>query len=119
MPKHKNCIGVEHKDKRSLKFCARPCIPPFLKQSQALPRTPHIILLDHSGTACISDIGLHHLFFPATASSSHDAYKAPELILSQRNNFTQKYDVYSFGVILLEILTGGMAVVEEGEMNLV
>jgi hypothetical protein len=77
MPKHKNSIGVEHKDKSSLRFCARPCIPPFLQQSQALPRTPHIILLDHSGTACISDIGLHHLFFSATASSSHDAYKAP------------------------------------------
>ncbi|GLT54192.1 hypothetical protein SLA2020_274110 [Shorea laevis] len=36
-------IGVEHKDKSSLRFCARPCIPAYLQQSEALPWTPDII----------------------------------------------------------------------------
>lgn len=77
------------------------------------------ILVDHLGAACITDVGLRQLFPAATTSSSRDdAYEAPELLLTQRKHFTQKCDVYSFGVILLEILTGKMAA-EEGEVNLV
>jgi|UniRef100_A0A2N9HA15 serine/threonine protein kinase len=80
------------------------------------------ILVDHLGNACLADIGLHQLF--STTSSSHNANKAPELMLNNniisqsQRNFTQKSDVYSFGVILLEILTGRMAM-EEGDMSLV
>ncbi|KAA8525158.1 hypothetical protein F0562_006978 [Nyssa sinensis] len=65
------------------------------------------IIIDHLGNACISDIGLHQLL--PMPSSSNNAYKAPELILSNNNHhskFLQKCDVYSFGVVLLEILTG-------------
>ncbi|KAF8406883.1 hypothetical protein HHK36_006004 [Tetracentron sinense] len=67
------------------------------------------IIVNQSGDACISDVGLHQLFL-ATCSSNNE-YNAPELMLNTHNprNFSHKSDVYSFGVILLEILTGKMA----------
>ncbi|KAJ6406505.1 hypothetical protein OIU84_010093 [Salix udensis] len=79
------------------------------------------IIVDHLGNACVSDIGLHQLLL--AASISNNGYKAPELMPNNQNNvsqrrFTQKCDVYSFGVILLEILTGKMPT-GEGETSLV
>ncbi|KDP34094.1 hypothetical protein JCGZ_07665 [Jatropha curcas] len=73
------------------------------------------ILVDQSGNSCISDIGLHQLLHSPT--SSNTAYKPPELI-TPTGKYTQKCDVYSFGVILLEILTGKMPN-GEGETSLV
>ncbi|CAK7352956.1 unnamed protein product [Dovyalis caffra] len=79
------------------------------------------IIVDRLGNACISEIGLHQLLHPSSISNS--AYKAPELMSNNQNTvnqrrFTQKCDVYSFGVILLEILTGKMPN-GEGETSLV
>ncbi|XP_050220262.1 probable leucine-rich repeat receptor-like protein kinase At1g68400 [Mercurialis annua] len=67
------------------------------------------ILVDNCGNGCISDIGIHQILHSPPLSNI--AYKAPELILNHNNiitygRFTQQCDVYSFGVILLEILTG-------------
>lgn len=79
------------------------------------------ILVDRLGNACIADAGLHQLLY--LSLSPHSAYTAPELITlgnyktsTSPKKYTQKCDVYSFGVILLEILTGKM--VEEGENRL-
>ncbi|XP_068653587.1 probable leucine-rich repeat receptor-like protein kinase At1g68400 [Aristolochia californica] len=69
------------------------------------------ILVDNNWNACISDFGLHLLLPPSSRSfSPSKAYKAPELVASSNNHHNNKVpqecDVYSFGVIILEILTG-------------
>ncbi|GMQ03683.1 hypothetical protein CsSME_00049394 [Camellia sinensis var. sinensis] len=55
------------------------------------------IIVDQFGNACISDIGLHQLF------------PTPIIDNNYGNKFSQKCDAYSFGVVLLEILTGKIA----------
>lgn len=57
----------------------------------------------------VSDFGLHLLLNPTTgqqmleASASH-GYKAPEVI--KMKDASLETDIYSFGIILLELLTG-------------
>ncbi|KAF6150392.1 hypothetical protein GIB67_034091 [Kingdonia uniflora] len=62
------------------------------------------VLLDKNGVACISDFGLALLLNPIHATARLGGYRAPEQVESKR--LSQKADVYSFGVLLLEILTG-------------
>lgn len=66
------------------------------------------ILLDKSCNACLSDFGLS-VFTPPTTTTTTTAqrsngYRAPEQSDSRKPS--QKADVYSFGVLLLELLTG-------------
>ncbi|KAK6927276.1 Protein kinase domain [Dillenia turbinata] len=76
------------------------------------------IIVDQLGNACIADVGLYQILsFPS--DSSNNAYKAPELLKDNTHQkYTHKCDVYSFGIILLEILTGKMPT-GEGETSLV
>lgn len=62
------------------------------------------ILLDKNGTACVSDFGLALLLDPANAATRLCGYAAPEHGDTRRPS--QEADVYAFGVLLLEILTG-------------
>ncbi|KAJ4836321.1 Leucine-rich repeat receptor-like protein kinase pxc1 [Turnera subulata] len=62
------------------------------------------VLLDKNGVACISDFGLSLLLNPAHAIARLGGYRAPEQAEIKR--LSQKADVYSFGVLLLEVLTG-------------
>ncbi|KAI3447513.1 hypothetical protein Pfo_004178 [Paulownia fortunei] len=62
------------------------------------------VLLDKNGIACISDFGLSLLLNPVHAIARLGGYKAPEQAEIKR--LSQKADVYSFGVLLLEVLTG-------------
>ncbi|KAK1386152.1 Ovary receptor kinase 11 [Heracleum sosnowskyi] len=60
------------------------------------------ILLTSSCEARVSDIGLAQLYGPDTIPNR--GYRAPEVTNSRK--VSQKADVYSFGVLLLELLTG-------------
>ncbi|XP_059462012.1 probable inactive receptor kinase At5g58300 [Corylus avellana] len=62
------------------------------------------VLLTQDLDGCISDVGLTPLMnFPATMSRT-TGYCVPEVVETRK--FTQKADVYSFGVLLHEMLTG-------------
>ncbi|RZC78861.1 hypothetical protein C5167_003072 [Papaver somniferum] len=62
------------------------------------------VLLDKNGVACISDFGLALLLNPIHATARLGGYRAPEQ--AQTKTLSQKADVYSFGILLLEVLTG-------------
>ncbi|KAF5747473.1 hypothetical protein HS088_TW05G00194 [Tripterygium wilfordii] len=62
------------------------------------------ILLSKSFEARVSDFGLAHLASPASAPNRIDGYRAPEV--TDARKISQKADVYSFGIFLLELLTG-------------
>ncbi|KAF5193976.1 Receptor-like kinase, partial [Thalictrum thalictroides] len=62
------------------------------------------VLLDKNGVACISDFGLALLLNPIHATARLGGYRAPEQ--AETRKLSQKADVYSFGVLLLEMLTG-------------
>lgn len=67
------------------------------------------ILIDDNYEAHLSDFGLHLLMNPASKmamleASASQGYKAPELL--KMNKANTKTDIYSLGIILLEILTG-------------
>ncbi|GAV78929.1 Pkinase domain-containing protein/LRR_1 domain-containing protein/LRRNT_2 domain-containing protein/LRR_8 domain-containing protein [Cephalotus follicularis] len=62
------------------------------------------ILLTKSYDARISDFGLAQLVGPSSTPNRVAGYRAPEV--TDPRKVSQKADVYSFGVLLLELLTG-------------
>lgn len=62
------------------------------------------ILLTITYEARVSDFGLAHLALPTSTPNRIDGYRAPEVTDAQK--VSQKADVYSFGILLLEMLTG-------------
>lgn len=62
------------------------------------------ILLTTSYESQVSDFGLAQLVGPNATPTRVDGYRAPEVTDIRR--VSQKADVYSFGVLLLELLTG-------------
>ncbi|XP_051119639.1 probable inactive receptor kinase At1g48480 [Andrographis paniculata] len=62
------------------------------------------ILLTKSYEARVSDFGLNHLVAPSSSPTRVAGYRAPEVTDPRR--VSQKADVYSFGVLILELLTG-------------
>ncbi|GLJ05288.1 hypothetical protein SUGI_0015410 [Cryptomeria japonica] len=62
------------------------------------------ILLDKHGNACVADFCLMRLVNPSIAATRSAGYRAPEQIDNKKAS--QKADIYSFGVVLLELLTG-------------
>ncbi|CAD5325379.1 unnamed protein product [Arabidopsis thaliana] len=69
------------------------------------------ILLGHDFEACVTDYCLSVLTDSSVPPSDPDisSYKAPEIRKSIDSRPTSKCDVYSFGVFLLELLTGKTA----------
>ncbi|KAG7019902.1 putative inactive receptor kinase [Cucurbita argyrosperma subsp. argyrosperma] len=62
------------------------------------------ILLTKSYDARVSDFGLAHLVGPSSSPNRVAGYRAPEV--TDPRKVSHKADVYSFGVLLLELLTG-------------
>ncbi|KAI3824329.1 hypothetical protein L1987_05787 [Smallanthus sonchifolius] len=62
------------------------------------------ILLTASYESRVSDFGLAQLVGPNATPTRVDGYRAPEV--TDARKVSQKADVYSFGVLLLELLTG-------------
>ncbi|KAG7030853.1 putative kinase-like protein TMKL1, partial [Cucurbita argyrosperma subsp. argyrosperma] len=67
------------------------------------------VLLDRNYEPLVSDFGLHLLLNSSSAqelveASAGNGYKAPELIKMKDAN--EKSDIYSYGVILFELLSG-------------
>ncbi|GLT74653.1 hypothetical protein SLA2020_464400 [Shorea laevis] len=62
------------------------------------------ILLTKSYEARVSDFGLAHLVGPSSTPNRVAGYRAPEV--TDPRKVSQKADVYSFGVLVLELLTG-------------
>ncbi|KAK4493514.1 hypothetical protein RD792_005553 [Penstemon davidsonii] len=62
------------------------------------------ILLNNSYEARVSDFGLAQLAGPTSTPNRIAGYRAPEV--TDPRKVSQKADVYSFGVFLLELLTG-------------
>ncbi|KAI4347284.1 hypothetical protein L6164_008106 [Bauhinia variegata] len=62
------------------------------------------ILLTKSYEARVSDFGVAHLVGPSSTPNRVAGYRAPEV--TDPRKVSQKADVYSFGVLLLELLTG-------------
>ncbi|KAL4375382.1 hypothetical protein HN51_009280 [Arachis hypogaea] len=65
------------------------------------------ILLIKSFETRVSDFGLAHLALPTVTPNCISDYRAPEVANSRK--VSQKADVYSFGILLLELLTGKAA----------
>lgn len=75
------------------------------------------VLLTEDLHGCVSDFGLAPLMHYPTIPSRSAGYRAPEVIETRK--FTQKADVYSFGVLLLEMLTGKTPVQTPGHEEIV
>ncbi|MCO5603198.1 hypothetical protein L7F22_057345 [Adiantum nelumboides] len=82
----------------------------FIHQQCKAQKLPHgnikscNILIDKNGNACIADFGLILMASPSFTASRATGYRAPEHLVTRQ--LSQRGDVYSFGVLLLELLTG-------------
>ncbi|KAF8676083.1 hypothetical protein HU200_047588 [Digitaria exilis] len=65
-------------------------------------KASNVLLRPDADAAALSDFSLHQLFAPSSTRAG--GYRAPEVVDSRRLTF--KSDVYSLGVLLLELLTG-------------
>ncbi|CAO2822405.1 unnamed protein product [Amaranthus hypochondriacus] len=95
---------------KGLAYLHNSCNPPIIHYNLK----PSNILLDENYNAKVSDFGLAR-FLTNVQNQGAPGYAAPELAC-QSLRVNEKCDVYSFGVITLEIITGKRPI-EYGEDN--
>ncbi|XP_002989764.2 probable leucine-rich repeat receptor-like protein kinase At1g68400 [Selaginella moellendorffii] len=74
------------------------------------------VVFDGNGQACIADFGLLPFASVQNGPQASDGYRAPEMFVAKK--VTHKADVYSFGVMLLELLTGRVAARQGSSVDL-
>ncbi|KAF7022787.1 hypothetical protein CFC21_035438 [Triticum aestivum] len=67
-------------------------------------KSSNVLLRPDYDAAALSDFCLHPIFAPSSTRAGAGGYRAPEVVDTRRPTF--KADVYSLGVLLLELLTG-------------
>ncbi|KAL5226322.1 hypothetical protein ABZP36_014587 [Zizania latifolia] len=67
-------------------------------------KSSNVLLRPDADAAALSDFCLHPIFAPSSTRPGAGGYRAPEVVDTRRPTF--KADVYSLGVLLLELLTG-------------
>ncbi|KAG4188581.1 hypothetical protein ERO13_A08G173700v2 [Gossypium hirsutum] len=90
-------IGYLHKSEASK--------PPIVHRNISVEK----VLIDHQFSPLIADSGLHKILaddivYSALKVSAAMGYLAPEYVTTGR--FTEKTDIFAFGVIILQILSG-------------
>ncbi|KAI3829917.1 hypothetical protein L1987_04049 [Smallanthus sonchifolius] len=76
------------------------------------------VLINQNGDSCISDTGLTPLVkLPPSTSRYTAGYRAPEVLETRKHSY--KSDVYSYGVLLLEMLTGKQPLRSPGREDMV
>ncbi|CAA6663708.1 unnamed protein product [Spirodela intermedia] len=104
---HEGPSGLDRSDRPGDGRLSRPRIHPRAVQlGEDSPREPQVV--EHSPgqerEPCLSDFGLALLLNPADATARLGGYRAPEQ--TETRTLSQEADVYGFGVVLLEVLTG-------------
>uniref|UniRef100_M8CPQ3 Uncharacterized protein n=1 Tax=Aegilops tauschii TaxID=37682 RepID=M8CPQ3_AEGTA len=67
-------------------------------------KSSNVLLRPDYDAAALSDFCLHPIFAPSSIRTGARGHRAPEVVDTRRPTF--KADVYSLGVLLLELLTG-------------
>ncbi|KAF9668413.1 hypothetical protein SADUNF_Sadunf14G0000900 [Salix dunnii] len=84
---------------RAVEYLHEVCSPSFNHKNIKSPN----ILLDNELNPCLCDYGLGN-FHHRTSQNLGVGYNAPEC--TKPSAYTMKSDIYSFGVVMLELLTG-------------
>ncbi|CAI9273327.1 unnamed protein product [Lactuca saligna] len=105
-------LEIAQESAKGIEYLHTGCVPSIIHRDLKTSN----ILLDHNMKAKVSDFGLSKLAVDGTSHVSSIVrgtlgYLDPEYYIS--NHLTEKSDIYSFGVILLELVSGKEAISNE------
>ncbi|KAK6942298.1 Leucine-rich repeat [Dillenia turbinata] len=106
--RHKIALGTA----RALAFLHHGCSPPIIHRDVKTSS----VYLDHILEPRLSDFGLAKIFgngIEDEIARGSPGYVPPEFLLPETGSTTPKSDVYGFGVVLLELITGKKPVGDE------